>query len=151
MQVNIAFIIISSIILIDQLTKYFAYVYIRPKAKTKNKIFYLSYVENSGMAMGKLSGAYIYFYIVTIISLIALAFYANYIDFQNRLIFSIGISILMGGAMGNFLDRVFRGYVIDFITGKIFKKHLPVYNISDLCIMIGFILLIIDIIGVLLS
>ena len=147
MDIYISIIIIIFIIIIDQISKWLAYKYIKPKAKYKNKVFYFSYVENSGMAYGHLSGEYIYFYIATIITIIGLSFLTIYLDFKNNFLFSVGLSMIFGGALGNFIDRVFRGFVIDFITGKIFKKHLPVYNISDFCLLIGALLMLISFIG----
>ena len=90
---------------------------------------------------------YIYFYIATIITIIGLSFLTIYLDFKKNFLFSVGLSMIFGGALGNFIDRVFRGFVIDFITGKIFKKHLPVYNISDFCLLIGALLMLISFIG----
>ena len=95
------------------------------------------------MAMGKYDGKYFLFYAVTIFSLTIYSLFADQIDFMHNTWFSIGLSILIGGTFSNFIDRVIRGYVIDFITGTIFKKNLPVYNLADFFIFIGSLLAII--------
>ena len=55
----------------------------------------------------------------------------------------VAFSLIVGGAIGNFVDRVFYGYVIDFIDIKIFKYDYPIFNLADSFIVIGVILLVI--------
>lgn len=144
-QIDIAVIIIISCIVLDQLTKILAKI----KLKNKRSIhvfknhYYFTYVENSGMAMGKNDGKYYLFFAITIISLSIYSVFTKEIDFLHNTWFSIGLSILIGGTFGNLIDRVLRGYVIDFITGEIFHKHLPVYNLADFFIFIGSLLAVI--------
>ena len=63
-------------------------------------------------------------------------FYWKKIHQNNKL--SFGISFLLGGIIGNLIDRIFRGYVIDFIDFKLW----PVFNIADIFVVIGIILVI---------
>jgi len=144
-DMTIAILVILGWIIIDQITKIIAQNKLY-KNKIKKSVhvwkdyFYFTYIENSGMAMGKYNGKYLYLYVATVLSLAVFSFCANYIDFHHNVWFSIGLCTLIGGTIGNFIDRVLRGYVIDFITGRIGKLNLPVYNIADLCIFIGGIL-----------
>lgn len=138
MDAYIAMSIITLVILIDQISKLLAKLTLKNKTiDLLNERIQFTYLENSGMAMGKLSGKYYYFILVTIIALIAFLHLCININFESRIFYSISLCLLIGGTIGNFLDRVLRGYVIDFLTGYLFKKNLPVFNLADFAIMIG--------------
>ena len=55
--------------------------------------------------------------------------------------------MIIGGALGNLIDRIFRGYVVDFISFTIFNKEMAIFNIADILITIGIVLYVIDLIG----
>ena len=57
-----------------------------------------------------------------------------------------GYNILLGGIIGNFIDRIFLGYVRDFLDFRIFNYNFPIFNISDICICIGIFLMIIEVV-----
>lgn len=135
--------IIIFIVLLDQVTKYLAR-YHHFKKNTK-KIKYISYLENTGGATGVMDGQMWLFYIITIIVFIIAVFASKYIDFENNIIYSIGLGVALGGTIGNFIDRVVNGAVIDFLEFK-HKKGILVYNIADVAITVGFILIIIGLI-----
>jgi len=59
-------------------------------------------------------------------------------------LFAAGLSLILGGAVGNLLDRLWHGYVVDFIDLHIYDFHWPAFNIADMCITMGVILLAID-------
>ena len=58
----------------------------------------------------------------------------------------LGYNILLGGIIGNFIDRIFLGYVRDFLDFRIFNYNFPIFNISDICICIGIFLMIIEVV-----
>jgi signal peptidase II len=60
-------------------------------------------------------------------------------------IFQLTLTLILAGALGNFIDRIFRGFVIDFIDIYIGKYHWPAFNIADSCITVGFVVLMINI------
>ena len=66
--------------------------------------------------------------------------------FKNNTRNHIAFGLVYGGIIGNFIDRIFIGYVRDFIDVRIINYHYPVFNIADSAIVIGIILLIIAII-----
>ena len=144
-QIDISIIIIIACIILDQVTKKIAQLKLKNKRSVHviKNYYYFTYAENSGMAMGKYDGKYYLFFAVTILSLTIYSLFASEIDFMHNTWFSIGLSILIGGTFSNFFDRVVRNYVIDFITGEIFHKHLPVYNLADFFIFIGSLLAIV--------
>ena len=102
--------------------------------------FYITLVHNKGAAFSILDGNRM---ILIFISLLALFLIYNFYiknDMKNRLE-SITYGILVGGILGNLLDRIFYGYVIDYFNFKIFGYNFPVFNIADICIVISVILM----------
>jgi len=107
--------------------------------------FNLTFVVNYGFAFGFLNSPSLNQIIVSIIILsIIIYFLYLLIKTQDR-IFKICLVLILTGALGNFLDRILRGYVVDFIDIYVFKYHWPAFNISDSCISIGFVILIFNI------
>ncbi len=98
--------------------------------------FHMSMVHNTGIAFGFFKDQGIVFVIVPIIAIILLIFNVYYYR-QNKEVISRGyilaFSLILGGAIGNLIDRIFFGYVIDFIDFRVF----PVFNIADSAITIG--------------
>lgn len=103
--------------------------------------FYITYTHNTGAAFSILLGKRIFLILITIIVLVILF---NYIKKNKitRKIELISLSLVVGGSLGNLIDRIIRGYVIDFIDIKIFGYDFPIFNIADSFITIGVILLI---------
>ena len=109
-----------------------------------NNFFYINKAYNYGASFSILTG---YKYILMIIALLVLIFLYNYQDkfiVNNRNIFAF--SLLYSGILGNLLNRLFLGYVIDFLDFYIFKYDYPVFNFADIFILLGTFLLIIGII-----
>ena len=100
----------------------------------------ITHVHNTGAAFSILSNNV---YLLIGISLIALVFIYYYIlkkitfNKLNVLIYSL----LIGGIIGNLIDRIIHGYVIDYISVKIFNYNFPVFNLADICIVISVLLL----------
>lgn len=98
--------------------------------------------RNNGAAWGILSGKISFFFIITIIILIVLiVFYIK--EAKYNLFMQIALSILFAGALGNFIDRLFHGEVVDFIDTYIFGYNFPIFNVADSSLTIGVILIII--------
>ena len=125
------------IILIDQFTKYLMFY----NKKFINKdflLFKLDFVKNYGAAFNIFSGSRIFLSLISIffsILLIYLIFSKNTIKLFNL----YSYSFILGGTIGNGIDRIYRGFVIDFINLNII--NFPVFNIADISINIGFIFL----------
>lgn len=101
----------------------------------------ITYIHNKGAAWGILDNK---LYIINIISIISAIYLVKYLyDYKDRLnLFTItAFSFLFGGLIGNLLDRIFRGHVIDFIDILIFRYNFPVFNLADSLIVIGTILI----------
>lgn len=142
--------LIITLVTMDQITK----IYIKNNFElyeTKTVIpgfFNITFVLNPGAAFGflaKLNDSYrqAFFLTVTFIAIILLI-YLMFKEKKYKLrLFSY--SIILSGALGNFIDRIYLGSVIDFLDFYIKKYHWPAFNIADSCITVGVFLLFIDI------
>lgn len=109
-----------------------------------NNFFYITKVYNEGASWSIMWGMRILLIIISILVLIGLLYYQKKFILNNRNI--ISFSLLYSGIIGNLLNRVIHGYVIDFLDFRILSYDYPVFNIADICIVIGIFLLIIAII-----
>ncbi|MGL4394718.1 MAG: signal peptidase II [Brevinema sp.] len=112
--------------------------------------FKLTYVQNFGITFGMLTELpdFATAVIITIISLIAMGvlvyFYKNLRSYLQEKVMSTGyicLSIIMGGALGNIIDRLMRGYVVDYLDFGIMNYRWYTFNFADICIVSGCILL----------
>lgn len=105
--------------------------------------FNITYVENDGAAWNILSGNKI---ILILIALLVLFFIFYYFIFNKKLnkIEVIAYSLFIGGLLGNLWDRIFIGRVIDYLDFKIFGYNFPVFNLADICIVLGVLIIIIN-------
>ena len=134
------YILISIIVLVtDQLTKYIIHVN-HKSLINKNLIFFnLDYVKNFGAAFNLFNGSRIFLSIISIIITIILIYII--INKENiRNIDLLSYSFILGGTIGNGIDRITKGFVIDFINLNFI--NFPVFNIADISINIGLIIII---------
>lgn len=98
------------------------------------------YIRNTGAAFGILSGNIIF---LIGISLLLIFYIVKEMkkNIDNNLSL-LSFSLILGGAVGNLIDRIFRGYVVDFISFTLFKREMSIFNVADMYITIGVILLI---------
>ncbi|KUP07035.1 peptidase A8 [Bacillus coahuilensis m2-6] len=108
-------------------------------------VLYLTSHRNTGAAWGILAGQMWFFYIVTTIVIIGILYYLHTEAKGNKL-FSVSLALLLGGAIGNFIDRIFRKEVVDFIDTYIGSYDFPIFNIADSSLTIGVIFVMISII-----
>ena len=124
------------VIIIDQLTKFLInqnIEYLKSFQIIKN-FFYFTNAHNNGADFSILSG---YNFLFICVTLIAICLIDKYIE-KN-----ISFYILLGGIIGNLIDRLIVGYVRDFLDFRIFNYNFPIFNISDICICLGIFLIII--------
>ena len=107
--------------------------------------FSIVYVRNSGAAWGMFSDGTM---LLALISIVFLFFAIKYVvelkSINNFKV--IQFSLLFGGIIGNLIDRLFRRYVVDFLSFKIFSYNFPVFNVADCFIVIAIILIFIEMI-----
>jgi signal peptidase II len=101
-------------------------------------IFHLSLVHNTGAAFGIFKNQTLFFILTSVVAIMLILFNLknSHLSKQPR-IYQIALSLILGGALGNLIDRLRFGYVVDFLDFRIW----PVFNIADSCVTIGAILL----------
>ena len=121
---------------LDQLSKaYIAEIFdLGQSLKIIDKFFYITHVRNDGAGFSILKGQMTFFIIITIIAFILL-FYL--LIKSDTLISKLSYLLMIGGALGNFIDRIRFGYVVDFLDFKIFGYNFPVFNLADSFLTIG--------------
>lgn len=137
----VSLIVGAVLVVIDQVIKYFVSAYLQPIGSVNviDNLFSLTYVENKGVAFGMFSGMHWLFIALTSVLLAIIIFYIFKKRPKGRF-FYICAALIIGGGVGNLIDRIFYGYVIDYISLSFFP---PVCNFADYCITTGTILLVI--------
>ncbi len=93
----------------------------------------LVYVENKGAAFGILSNQRWIFLLVSVVMIVFITFFLIKYKPESKLLQS-AIILVLGGGIGNFIDRIYYGYVVDYLQLSFFS---PVCNLADYCIVIG--------------
>ena len=133
-------------IFLDQLTKFFVVKLLSAK-KTLVLIdgfLKFSYIKNKGVSFGLLSENNLIIIILTVLIICYLVYELISNIKNSKIVFAT--SLIIGGAFGNLIDRLFRGYVVDFISFTILKKDMAIFNVADILITFGVIIYIIGII-----
>jgi len=133
--------IIVAIILVDQLTKWWVVsnFLMFESLPLISGFLYLTRRFNTGAAWSLFEGQLLFFVVITIIA-VALFSVMLWQSYKNNESWqSVGLALLIGGAIGNFIDRVRLGGVVDFIDVYIFTYDFPVFNIADSALTIGII------------
>ena len=102
----------------------------------------ITYVRNTGVAWSIFSDMQFMIIIISILIIGGIVWYMYKNKTKNRLE-KVSYGFILGGALGNFVDRIIHGYVIDFIDVRIFGYNYPIFNLADTFIVVGIILLII--------
>ena len=126
------------VILIDQFTKYLMFNNYKKFLNKDLLLFRLDFVKNYGAAFNIFSGSRIFLSFISIIFSILLI-YLMFTKNNLKIIDLYSYSFILGGTIGNGIDRILKGFVIDFINLNII--NFPVFNIADIFINIGFIFL----------
>ena len=141
-SVIVAIICFAILVAADQLTKWMAVLHLKnqqPKVLINN-VFELYYLENRGAAFGIFQGKRIAFLIITIVILVFLAYCFWNIPYTAKYTALRCIIVLIGaGAVGNFIDRMSNGYVVDFFYFKLI--NFPVFNVADIYVTLSAIFL----------
>ena len=142
-QTKIYFLSLSIfIVLIDQSTKYLMFYNKKIFINKDFLLFKLDFVKNYGAAFNILSGSRIFLSLISILFSIILIYLILRKNTTNSLDL-YAYSLILGGTIGNGIDRIYKGFVVDFINLNII--NFPVFNIADISINIGFIFLLYNI------
>lgn len=124
--------------IVDYVTKYFIQQHFVPGESLPiiPNVFHITYILNYGAAFGILRDQRIFFLTVVVILIVALWVFRKQIK-NGGMLPQLGASLLVSGALGNALDRLVRGAVVDFFDFRIW----PIFNVADIGICIGVVLL----------
>jgi len=137
-----------TVIVLDQITKAVITekLFMYGSHKVIDGFFSLVYVMNPGAAFGFLAGApemfrYLFFISVTVLAILLIIYYILKSKSQDVLIV-ISLTLIFGGAVGNLIDRIRFGAVVDFLDFYIGSWHWPAFNVADSAISVGAVLMI---------
>ncbi|MDC3412852.1 signal peptidase II [Aquibacillus sp. 3ASR75-11] len=131
-------------IAIDQLSKWYVVksMELGESIPVIENFFYITSHRNQGAAWGILQGRMMFFYIITTIVIIIVMYYMKQYAKESKLM-GVGLGFVLGGAIGNFIDRLFRKEVVDFFDVYIGSYNYPIFNVSDSSLVVGVILILI--------
>jgi signal peptidase II len=145
---------IAGIIALDQLTKFAVRSTIPLYAKRSiiPNLLDFTHVQNTGAAFGVLNAADFPFksvvmIVVAALALVAISLYARQLGHDERLS-RYGLAFILGGALGNLIDRAISGYVVDFVDVYWGTAHFWAFNVADAAITAGAILVLLEMIGI---
>lgn len=137
-------VMIVIILLIDQITKLWinASMSLGESMTLIKGFFKITNVHNTGAAWSIFEGNMVFFYLITIVFVIAMIYFYRNSEEADRMT-KFGIVLMMAGAVGNFVDRIALQYVRDFLDFIILGYDFPVFNVADmsLCIGVGVVIL----------
>ncbi|CEP69486.1 Peptidase A8, signal peptidase II [Moorella glycerini] len=139
------FLLLVALVLgIDQLSKYIIRANFRPNESLPviNSVFHLTYVNNPGAAFGLLAYKTPVFIGVTLLVAVIILVAYRFLP-PGRILLRLALALMLGGALGNLIDRLRFGYVVDFLDFRIW----PVFNLADMAIVSGVILLCWELLG----
>jgi signal peptidase II len=122
------------VLLLDRITKYLVLLYMTTGQSIPviEDIFHLTFVKNPGAAFGLFAYRTMFFILVAIVVAAVIIYFHLTLPPEKKL-FRIGLGLQLGGALGNLIDRIQSGYVIDFFDFRVW----PVFNIADMAILAG--------------
>ena len=137
--------LIIGIVGLDQISKYVVITHIDlgQKIEIIDNFFNVTYVRNYGAGFSILQNQTYFFYVIGVVAIILFSYYLSS-DKSNNLNKACYLMII-GGTIGNLIDRVVNTYVVDFLDFYIFGYDLPVFNIADVFLCIGVGLMIINV------
>jgi signal peptidase II len=132
------YIIALIIIIIDQVTKWLIVksMQLGESITVIEDFLYITSHRNRGAAWGILQGQMWFFYIITVIVIIGIIVYIQKFA-RGKYLLGISLGLMLGGAIGNFIDRVYRKEVVDFVDTYIFGYDFPIFNVADSALVVG--------------
>ncbi|WP_026689976.1 signal peptidase II [Alteribacter aurantiacus] len=126
------------VIIVDQFTKWLVVqnMELRQSIPIIENVFHLTSHRNAGAAFGMLQGQMWLFFIATIAVLIIVPYYIQK-EGKNNPLFGITMGLVLGGAIGNFIDRLLFGEVVDFLDVYIGTYNFPIFNVADSALVVG--------------
>ncbi len=131
------FIVFAVTLFLDQWTKYLIEqnVDLYQSIPVIEDLFHITYTRNPGAAFGILRGRRTFFIVITIVVLLLLIYFYRELQLES-LVMRFALGLAVGGIVGNFIDRVRFGYVIDFLDFRVW----PIFNVADSAIVVAVII-----------
>ena len=128
---------IALFVVSDRLTKYLAVKYLMPigSAKVLDGIFNLTYVENTGVAFGLFQNMHMIIVPLNILIVALCAILMIKALKNNKSLFAFSLNLIISGAIGNIIDKICYGYVVDFLEFAFID--FPVFNLADIFVCVG--------------
>ena len=133
--------IIVVTVFLDQLTKYLTILYLKPidTLPIIEDVLHLTYVENTGAAFGMMKDARWIFMITSTVAILAILGYMGYRTYAKKekmpWLEALSLSLIVGGGIGNMIDRTVLGYVVDMIDCRFI--NFAVFNVADSFVCVG--------------
>lgn len=123
------------VVVMDQLVKLLVLAKVMPYGNVTviKNFFTITYVENRGMAFGMFQNKMIFLIISTILISTVVSYFIYKLSKKNVFV-TICLSCILGGALGNLIDRIRQGFVVDYLSFSIFP---PVFNLADSAVVVG--------------
>ncbi len=128
-QSLIIYISVAFIVLLDQISKYIikSSMYLYESIEFIGNFFRITYIENPGMAFGiQMENKFLFTFLSIAAAVIVLVYLIRLPN--ERLLFRFSLAMIMGGAIGNLIDRIFFGRVVDFLDVEFFDISIPAFN-----------------------
>ncbi len=137
------YLIVGLIVIIDQITKIIIKesMYLGESIQLMGNFLRITYVENPGIAFGIRVGNPIIFTILSLLASMVIVVYMIY-HRNGEKILKYGLAVILGGALGNLIDRLFVQRVVDFVDVGIGDVRWPVFNVADSAVVVGMFMLI---------
>lgn len=140
MKKTLPIIYIFILIVLDQIVKFVCLQKLKPinSVTIIPNFFNLTYVENRGAAFGMLEGGRWIFILIALIAVVFCSLYYKKVP-KNKFEFlcKTGLILIISGALGNVIDRFFRGFVVDMFHFIFFGKDFAVFNVADVLVCLG--------------
>ena len=135
------FLLALMVFLFDQSTKVLIAAQMRPGKSIEiiDHFFNITYVQNTGAAFGILKNANLFLLAIGVVVLGVVVYFHFHLSLQRKFE-HLALALVLGGSLGNLSDRLFRGYVVDFIDFRVW----PVFNFADTFINVGIFVLIVS-------
>ncbi|WP_188205741.1 signal peptidase II [Alkalibacillus aidingensis] len=126
------------IIGLDQVTKWIIVrtMNIHESIEVISGFFYITSHRNSGAAWGMLQGQMWLFYLVTAFVVGVIVYFMQQYK-KGYPLLNIGFALILGGSIGNFIDRMMMQEVVDFLDFIIFNYNFPIFNVADIALTVG--------------
>lgn len=139
--------IVAFLVFLDQLSKFLIshYMFLGQGIEIIPKFFFIEYIHNEGAAWGMFQGNLFVILIMPAVGLLLFGYLLHRSNYKTNILYVIGVILMIAGTIGNYIDRIRLGYVVDFLSFRFGSYHFPNFNIADSLLVIGVILFAVDI------